>query len=137
VVDGDEYLDATMAMELPRLSDDSMHLPPLHTSYYRSVLGCIGYMISSFRPDLSLEASLLSRTFAQPALTDTRKANATLLWAKNNRYPLVFRRVVACLTVFADAAGPSESGTQGGRVYALTDAEVHGVSGWIFGRAGK
>jgi hypothetical protein len=137
VVDGDEYLDATIPMELPSLSDDSVHLPRLHTSYYRSVVGCIGYMASSFRPDLSLEASLLSRSFDQPTLTDARKANATLHWAKNNRYPSVFRRGVACLTVFADAAGPNESGTQGGRVYALTDAEGHGVAGWIFWESRK
>jgi Reverse transcriptase (RNA-dependent DNA polymerase) len=137
VVDGDEYLDATIPMKLPALSSDSAHLPPLHASLYRSVVGCIGYMASSFRPDLSLEASLLSRSFSQPTLFDARKANATLIWAKENRYPLVFRRGAARLTLFADAAGPNDSGTQGGRVYALTDAEGHIVAGWIFWESRK
>jgi hypothetical protein len=94
-------------------------------------------MASAFRPDLSLEASLLSRAFIDPTTFDARKANATLLWAQENRYPLVFRLGTKYLTVFSDAEGPHEHGTQGGRIYALTDLESQKVSGWIFWESRK
>jgi hypothetical protein len=137
VVDGDEYMDSTLPMPVPLGLNDDNHLAPRDSANFRSVVGCIGYMASSFRPDLALEASILGRTFVTPTLRDARKANAILSWAKNNRYTLRFRRGVACLTAFSDSAGPNEAGTQGGRVFALTDEESHRVSAWIFWESRK
>jgi hypothetical protein len=136
VVDGDEYLDSTVAMSL-KSYDGQSFISPVDFTNARSVAGCLGYMASSFRPDLSFEASLLGRSFARPTLFDTRKANVILAWAKDNRFPLVFRRVLRTLTVFTDAAGPNELGTQGCSVYALTDVEGHKVTGWIFWESRK
>jgi hypothetical protein len=137
VVDADEYLDCILPMNLPELADEASPLAPGDATSYRSVAGCIGYMASVFRPDLSLEASLLGRTFLTPTLRDAKKANAVLLWAKSNRYSMRFRRGTACLTAFSDSAGPNELGTQGGRLFALTDAESHKVSAWIYWESRK
>jgi hypothetical protein len=128
VVDGNEYLDSTIPMDLPNLPNDDSLLGPGDVPNYRSVVGGIGYIASSFRPDLSLETSVMGRTFDRPTLRDARKTNATLKWTKDNRCTMVFRRGVSCLTVFTDAAGPNEHGTQGGIVYALTNADGHRVA---------
>jgi Reverse transcriptase (RNA-dependent DNA polymerase) len=136
IVDGDEYLDSTCSMTVPAGQPDSV-LPPAAATDFRSVVGSLGYMASSFRPDLSLEASLLSRAFARPTVRDAAKANATLEWSKRNRYVLRFRKGATTLTVFCDAAGPNENGTQGGRIVALTDAESHRVASWIFWESRK
>jgi Reverse transcriptase (RNA-dependent DNA polymerase) len=136
VVDGDEYLDSVVTMNVPAGKPDD-YLSPSAATDFRSVVGCLGYIASSFRPDLSLEASLLSRNFARPAVRDAEKANATLRWSQKNRYALCFRRGAASLTVFCDAAGPNEIGTQGGRLAALTDKESHRVSSWVFWESRK
>jgi hypothetical protein len=136
-VDGDEYLENTLPMELPQLGQDAEYLSPKDATNYRSVAGCIGYMASAFRPDLSLEASLMGRTFLRPTLYDARKAHATLQWAKANCYPLIFRKGATTLTVFTDFAGPNEQGTQGGLLFALTDAKGHRVAGWIYWESRK
>jgi hypothetical protein len=104
---------------------------------YRSVVGCIGYIASAFRPDLVLEASLLSRAFARPTVRDADKANATLQWAQDNLYSLCFRKGVSRLTMFCDSAGPHEEGTQGGRLCALTDEDSHRVAAWVFWESRK
>jgi hypothetical protein len=136
VVDGDEYLDSIVPMKIPAGPADGV-LSPSSATDFRSVVGCLGYMASSFRPDLSLEASLLSRRFARPTVRDAQKANATLRWSQENRYPLIFRKGASCLTVFCDAAGPNEEGTQGGRLAALTDDDGHRVSAWVFWESRK
>jgi hypothetical protein len=91
-VDGEEYLDSTLPMQLPKGLQASGHLAPHDITNFRSVAGCIGYISSAFRPDLSLEISLFGRDFASPTLRDARKANETLAWAKSNRYNLRFRK---------------------------------------------
>jgi hypothetical protein len=131
-VDGDEYLDSTLPMPLPKGLQASDHLAPHDITNFRSVAGFIGYMYSAFRPDPSLETSLLGRAFASPTLRDGRKANATLAWAKSNLYNLRFRKGATYLTSFSGSAGPNESATQGGRVFALTDDDGHHVSCWIY-----
>jgi hypothetical protein len=94
-------------------------------------------VICAFRPDLALEASLLGRTFVSPKVQDAKKANAILTWAKANRYEIRFRRGASHLTSFSDSAGPSEHGTQGGRIFALTDKNGHRVAAWIFWESRK
>jgi hypothetical protein len=118
------------------LGDEGV-LPPSDATNYRSVVGCIGYMASPFRPDLSLEASLLGRTFVAPTIQDARKANAVLLWAKENHCAMRFRRGASTLIAFSDSAGPNEQGTQGGRFFALVDAEGHRVAAWILWESRK
>jgi hypothetical protein len=95
----------------------------LHTKSPISGLsqGVSDICLEAFRPDPSLETSLLGRAFASTTLQDARKANATLAWAKSNRYDLRFRKGATSLTPFSDLAGPNESAIQGGRVFALTD----------------
>jgi hypothetical protein len=41
-------------------------------------------MASSFRPELAVECSMLGRVYLSPSITDARKVNATLAWAKAN-----------------------------------------------------
>jgi Reverse transcriptase (RNA-dependent DNA polymerase) len=77
IVDGDEYLDSLIPMIVPEGQHDLI-LSPSAATDFRSVVGCIGYLASSFRPDLALEASLLSRVFQCPTVRDAVKANATL-----------------------------------------------------------
>jgi hypothetical protein len=84
ILDGDEYLDSTIPMKLPAGLMDDDRLSPADASNYRSVVGCIGYMASAFRPDLSLEASMLGRTFMEPTLRHARKANAVLAWQRSS-----------------------------------------------------
>jgi hypothetical protein len=137
VVDGDEYLDSAIAMTIPGgLTEDTV-LAPQSATDFRPVAGTIGYVASAFRPDLSLEASLLGRVFSTPTVRDARKANSILEWAKNNRYNLQFRRGATCLTAFSDSAGPNGAGTQGGRLFALTDYSSHYVVGWILWESRK
>jgi Reverse transcriptase (RNA-dependent DNA polymerase) len=40
-VDGDEYLESTLPMELPQLGQDTDYLSPKDATNYRSVAGCI------------------------------------------------------------------------------------------------
>jgi hypothetical protein len=131
VVDGDEYLDSTIPVALPIGLVDDDRLSPADASNYRSVNGCIGYMASAFRPDLSLEASMLGRTFMEPTLRHARKANAVLAWAKEQRFNMRFRKGTECLTPFVDSAGPNDCGTQGGRIFALTCKDSHRVAEWV------
>jgi hypothetical protein len=49
-VDGDEYLDSTLPMQLPKGLQASDHLAPHDITNSRSFAGCIGYMSSAFRP---------------------------------------------------------------------------------------
>ena len=53
---------------------------------FRSVVGCVGYMSCAFRPDLSLEFSLMRRLFVVPTVHDAKIAIEILAWAKENRY---------------------------------------------------
>jgi hypothetical protein len=135
-VDGDEYLDSAIELSLPKRSS-SENLAPSAIADFRSVVGCFGYIASAFRPDLSMDPSLLSRDFVAPTIKDAGKANATLAWAKTNRYPLVFRKGAEQLTIFYDSAGPNEEGTQGGRICALTDVTGHRVASWIYWESRK
>jgi hypothetical protein len=77
VVDGDEYVDSALPMTIPSGPWDA-DLAPAAPTDFRSVAGCIGYVVSFFRPDLSRDASLLSRTFTRPTVNDAVKENATL-----------------------------------------------------------
>jgi hypothetical protein len=94
-------------------------------------------MANAFRPDLALETSLLGRTSFVPMLRDAKKANAILNWTKANRYSLVYRQGAVCLTGFSDAACPNANGTQGGRIFAITDGKSHHVAGWIYWESKK
>jgi hypothetical protein len=49
--------------------------------------------------------------------------NATLAWAQANPYVLKYLPGAKRLVGFADSAGPSPQGTQGGRLFALTDED--------------
>ena len=59
-----------------------------------------------------------------------KKANAAVLFAKENRYTLSFRPGVEKLLVFADASGPNEKGTQGGRIYCFSDRLSEKIAGF-------
>lgn len=59
------------------------------------------------------------------------------LWAKASRYTLRYLPGAKRLIGFSDSAGPSPSGTQGGRLFALTDDEGHQVCGWIYWESRK
>jgi hypothetical protein len=48
-----------------------------------------------------------------------------------------FPRGVTSLTSFSDSSGPNDQGTQGGRIFALTDDEGHRVASWIFWESRK
>jgi Reverse transcriptase (RNA-dependent DNA polymerase) len=135
-VDGDEYLDCLVPMVVPRGDADSALMASSAVDFM-SVVGCINYVASAFRPDVSVDASFLGRAFARPTVRHARKANATLEWIKQNRYALRFRKGAAQLTAFCDSAGPNEESTQGGRLFALTDMDGHRVSGWIYWESRK
>jgi hypothetical protein len=137
VVDGDEYLNRTIPMALPLGLMDDDPLSPANASNHRSVVGCIGYMASAIRPDLSLEASMSGRTFMKPTLRHARKANAVLAWAKEQRFNLRFKKGTECLTAFVDSAGPNDCGTQEGRVFALTCKNSHRVAAWVYWESRK
>jgi hypothetical protein len=137
MVDGDEYLDSTLPMPLPSLLKDDDKLSPGHATKHRSVVGCLGYMASAFRPEFALEASMLSRSFRTLTLRDARKANFLLAWSKEICYNLIFRRGAVCPTAFSDSAGPNDLGTQGGRLFALTDSESHRLASWIYWESRK
>jgi hypothetical protein len=112
-------------------------LLPAAVLEYMSVVGSVNYVASSFRPDVSVDASILGRAFARPTIRDSRKANAALAWIQQNRYPLRFRKGTSQLTAFCDSAGPSDVGTQGCRLFALTDNDGHRVCGWIYWESKK
>jgi Reverse transcriptase (RNA-dependent DNA polymerase) len=136
VVDGEEYLDSLLPMDIPTGNGEDL-LTAQDATNYMSVVGCINYVASAFRPDVAVEASVLGRAFARPTIRDAKKANATLEWIRRNRYPLRFRQGAAQLTAFCDSAGPHEDQTQGGRLFAITDADGHRVSGWIYWESRK
>lgn len=131
-LEGDEYLEAAMTVNVPK-GYPSQRLNPADTTNFRSVAGCIGYCSNSFRPDLSLECSMLGCLFFEPTIANAILAKAVLDWAKENRNALTFKRGFAqALTVLCDSAGPDEYGTQGGRLVALTDNEGHRIGGFSF-----
>jgi hypothetical protein len=103
VVDGDEYLDCLVGMNVPSGEAEEPLLPAAALEYM-SVVGSVNYVASSFRPDVSVDASILGRAFARPTIRDARKANATLAWIQQNRYPHRFRKGASQLTAFCDSA---------------------------------
>jgi hypothetical protein len=135
-VDGNEYLQATKEMDVPT-GDANDLLSPVAATEFRSVAGCIGYMAFSFRPELAVECSMLGRVFLSPSISDARKVNATLAWAKANPYVLKYLPGAKRLVGFADSAGPSPQGTQGGRLFALTDEDGFQVCAWIYWESRK
>jgi hypothetical protein len=66
-----------------------------------------------------------------PSITDAIEVNATLSWAKANTYVLKDLPVAKRLVGFAHSSGPSPQGTQGGRLFALTDEGGFQVCAWI------
>jgi hypothetical protein len=88
-------------------------------------------MAFSFWPELAVECSMLGRVFLSPSITDERKVNATLAWAKANPYVLKYLPGAKRLVGFADSAGPTPQGTQGGRLFALTNEDGFQVCAWI------
>lgn len=90
-LDGDEYLDATETMKIPDDNDDQL-LPFTERTDFRSVADCIGYCAQAFRPELALESTLLGRHFLAPTIRHAKIANQILTQAKENRYPLRFRK---------------------------------------------
>jgi hypothetical protein len=66
-----------------------------------------------------------------PSNTDARKVNSTLAWAKANPYQLKYLPGAKPLVGFADSAGPFPQGTQGERLFALTDEDGFQVCAWI------
>jgi hypothetical protein len=75
---------------------------------------------------------VLGRVFLSPSTTDAREVNGTLAWAKTNSYVLKYLPGAKRLVGFADSAGPSPQGTQGGRLFALTDEDGFQVCAWIY-----
>lgn len=63
IIDGDEYLDAALPMEIPE-GKDVLRLEPKGTTHFRSVAGCVGYRANAFCAELSLECSMLDRRFS-------------------------------------------------------------------------
>jgi hypothetical protein len=53
IVDGDEYSDSAYKMTVPA-GQPASALSPASATDFRSVVGCLGHMVSSFRPYLSL-----------------------------------------------------------------------------------
>lgn len=129
VLDGNEYLDAILPMNVPSGENDS-RLDAKQTTEFRSVAGCLGYMATAFRPELSVEGSVLGRHFLSPSIASAKKANAALQFAKENRTVLRFRPGVEKLLVFTDSAGPHEKGTQGGRIFCGSDANGEAIAGF-------
>lgn len=128
-LDGDDYLDSVLPMNVPA-GEDETELTAMEAKDFRSVAGSIGYMASAFRVDLSVETSMLGRDFFSPTIKSAKKANAIVKFAKENRYTLTFRPGVDKVLVFADAAGPSEKGSQGGRIYCFTDKLSEKIAGF-------
>jgi hypothetical protein len=135
-VDGNEYLQATREMDVPS-SGINDFLSPVAATEFRSVAECIGYMAISFRPELAVEGSMLGRVFLSPTITDGRKVNATLAWAKANPYVLKYLPGAKRLVGFADSAGPARQGTQGQRLFVLTDEDGFQVCAWIYRESRK
>lgn len=129
VLDGNEYLDAVLPMKVPSGENES-RLDAEQMTEFRSVAGCLGYMATSFRPELSVEGSILGRHFMSPSIASAKKANAALQFAKENRTVLRFRPGVAKLLVFTDSAGPDEKGTQGGRIFCGSDVNGEAIAGF-------
>jgi hypothetical protein len=105
-VDGDDYLASCRTMDVP-LGEDTDLLPPQSMTDYRSVVGTIRYASSEFRPDMAWQTSSFSRQFVAPTILDTKRANAALQYAQNNRVNLcsaartnvVLRIVMSTITV--------------------------------------
>jgi hypothetical protein len=135
-VDGAEYIAALVLGAEPTGPDDAP-LSPSAAVDYRSCAGCVGYVASSFRPDVAVECSMLGRTFTNPTNWDMRKVNNVLRYIKQEQYSLRFRQGAKLLSVFCDSAGPSERGTQGGRLFALTDEKSEEVASWIYWESRK
>jgi hypothetical protein len=102
-VDRNEYLQAPKQMSVPS-GDANDLLSPVAATEFRSVVGCIGYMAFSFRPELAVECSMLGRVFLSPFITDASKVNATLAWAKANHYVLKYFPGAQRLLGIADSA---------------------------------
>ena len=64
VLDGNDYLDSVLLMKIPAGEDDQL-LQRAEAKEFRSVAGCIGYMASAFRCDLSIETSMLGSFFSR------------------------------------------------------------------------
>lgn len=136
-LDGDEYLDSLILMEIP-VGEDCQELSQAEAKDFRSVAGCVGYIANAFRPELAYECSMLGREFFSPTVGSAKIANDTIKWAKDNRYSLMFKKGFCdSLTIFCDSAGPSEEGTQGGRLIALTDVSGNSVSSFLFWESRK
>ena len=129
LLDGNDYLDSVLKMNEPS-GPDERFLNPKESTEFKSVAGCVGYMASAFRCDLSVETSMLGRSFFAPTVNCAKKANAVVEYAKENRYVLSFRPGVEKLLVFADAAGPNAEGTQGGRIYCFADLDSEKIAGF-------
>jgi hypothetical protein len=67
IFDGNDYLDSTEKMEI-RGNDDSRRLGVEEITGFRSVVGSVGYMATSFLPGLSVEASMLGRFRLYPTV---------------------------------------------------------------------
>jgi hypothetical protein len=65
------------------------------------------------------------------------KGDATFAWAKANPYVLKYLPGAKHLVGFADTAGPSPQGTQGGRLFALMDEDGFQVCAWIYWESRK
>jgi hypothetical protein len=80
---------------------------------------------------------LYSGGFLNPTVRDARKANSILLWTIENHYAMRFRRGATALTAFSDSIGPDEMGTQGARLFALTNDDSHSVAAGVFRESRK
>jgi hypothetical protein len=120
-------------LNVPPGNDDDLLAPPDVTKF-RSVVGTVGFIESALRPDLSFEASSLSRSFLKHTIMDSKRANAAVTYAQANRLILSFEPGAKRICVYHDAAfGNLPNGkSQGGRIVALTDDEGSKVAAWIF-----
>jgi hypothetical protein len=126
-VDGAEYVDALEFGEESGGPDDE-RLSPKDAIAFRSCAGCVGYVAPGFRPDVAVECSILGRTFMNPTNWDMRKVDNVLEYIQKEQYAMRFRKGAKLLSVFCGSAGPNERGTQGSRVFALTDEKTEEVA---------
>ena len=128
-IDGDEYIQCLEKMTIPSGSN-TQPLDPADTTCFRSVVGSFGWAAGELRPDIAFEASLLTQKYQTPTIYDAKRANAVIDYVKKHRVVLRIRPGARSLTVYHDGslANLEDSGSQGGRLYCLTDSTGHWVS---------
>jgi hypothetical protein len=125
-------------MDVPS-GDANDLLSPVAATEFRSGAGCIGYMAFSFRPELAVDCSMLNARSRLPVSLHYRceKGACYSRLGKSESVRLKYLPGAKRLVGFADSAGPSPQGTQGGRLFALTDEDGFQVCAWIYWESRK